>query len=48
MEKLADIHAQQLYTYLRIADYRVGLLLNFGEATMKSGIKRVVNDFRDD
>ena len=47
VEKLADIHAQQLYTYLRIADYRVGLLLNFGEATMKSGIKRVLNDFRD-
>jgi len=45
MQTLAPIHAQQLYTYLRIADCRVGLLLNFGARTMKEGIKRVVNDF---
>jgi GxxExxY protein len=44
-ETLAPIHSQQLYTYLRIADCRVGLLLNFGARTMKEGIKRVVNDF---
>ena len=45
MQSLAPIHSQQLYTYLRIADRRVGLLLNFGARTMKEGIKRVVNDF---
>jgi GxxExxY protein len=45
LESLAPIHKQQLYTYLRVADYRVGLLLNFGARTMKEGIKRVVNDF---
>ena len=45
MESLAPIHGQQLYTYLRISDCRVGLLLNFGARTMKEGIKRVVNDF---
>ena len=45
MQALAPIHSQQLYTYLRIADCRVGLLLNFGARTMKEGIKRVVNDF---
>jgi GxxExxY protein len=45
LESLAPIHKQQLYTYLRVADYRVGLLLNFGAPTMKEGIKRVVNDF---
>lgn len=45
MQSLAPIHSQQLYTYLRIADCRVGLLLNFGARTMKEGIKRVVNDF---
>jgi GxxExxY protein len=45
MESLAPIHSQQLYTYLRIADCRVGLLLNFGARTMKDGIKRVVNGF---
>lgn len=45
MQSLAPIHSQQLYTYLRIADCRVGLVLNFGARTMKEGIKRVVNDF---
>ena len=45
MQSLSPIHSQQLYTYLRIADCRVGLLLNFGARTMKEGIKRVVNDF---
>lgn len=45
MQSMAPIHTQQLYTYLRIADCRVGLLLNFGARTMKEGIKRVVNDF---
>lgn len=36
-------HHKQLLTYMRILDYRVGLLLNFGAATMKEGIKRVAN-----
>jgi GxxExxY protein len=45
LESLAPIHSQQLYTYLRIADSRVGLILNFGTRTMKDGIKRVVNNF---
>jgi GxxExxY protein len=41
---LAPVHAKQLLTYLRLTDLQVGLLLNFGCATMKEGIKRVVND----
>jgi GxxExxY protein len=45
LESTAPIHAQQLYTYIRLADLRVGLLLNFGARTMKDGVKRVVNDF---
>jgi GxxExxY protein len=44
LEFLAPIHSRQLYTYLRVADCRVGLILNFGAPTMKEGIKRVVND----
>ena len=39
---------RQVYTYLRLGDYRVGLLLNFGAPTMLEGIERVVNDFPDD
>jgi GxxExxY protein len=45
LEALAGIHTQQLYTYLRLGGYPVGLLLNFGAATIKAGVKRVVNNF---
>jgi iron complex transport system substrate-binding protein len=44
VEKLAPVHRMQLLTYLRLSHLRIGLLLNFGTATMKEGIKRVVND----
>ena len=45
IETLTPIHDQQLNTYLRLGDYRVGLLLNFNAPTMKAGIKRIVNRF---
>jgi GxxExxY protein len=45
LESLAPIHSRQLYTYLRVADCRVGLVLNFGASTMVDGIKRVANGF---
>jgi GxxExxY protein len=44
-ESVAGIHLRQLTTYLRLADYRVGLLLNFGASSMREGIHRVVNGF---
>jgi iron complex transport system substrate-binding protein len=44
-EQLAPVHFKQLLTYLRMLDLRLGLLLNFGRATMKSGIHRVVNRY---
>lgn len=47
LEKLAPVHSKQLLTYLRLARQPVGLLMNFGGATFKEGIKRVVNDHRD-
>ncbi len=46
-EAVAPIHIRQLQTYLRLGQYPVGLLLNFGAPTMKAGIKRVVNNFPD-
>ncbi len=46
VERLAPVHGKQLLTYLRLARQSVGLLLNFSGATMKEGIKRVVNDYR--
>ena len=41
---LAPVHTRQILTYLRLSNLPIGLLLNFGGATMKEGIKRVVND----
>ena len=38
-----NAHKKQLLTYLRLADKRLGYLLNFGAAIMKDGIVRTVN-----
>jgi iron complex transport system substrate-binding protein len=43
VEVLAPVHAKQLLTYLRLLDYRLGLLLNFGAPLLKDGIKRIAN-----
>ena len=48
VEKLSKAHARQMLTYLRIFKQPVGLLLNFSEATMKEGIRRMVNDHKPD
>lgn len=44
VEQLAPVHFKQLLTYLKLMDKRLGLLVNFNEALIKYGIKRVVND----
>jgi len=36
-------HFKQLLTYLRLANKRLGLLLNFNKELMKQGIKRIIN-----
>ena len=43
VEKLAPVHGKQLLTYLKVTGYKLGLLINFGEALLKDGIKRVAN-----
>ena len=43
VEKLAPVHAKQLLTYLKLTNFRLGLLINFGEALLKNGIKRLAN-----
>ena len=43
VERLAPVFEKQLQTYLRLTDCRAGLLINFNEALLKDGIKRVVN-----
>lgn len=46
VEQLGKAYGKQLLTYLRLTGQPVGLLLNFAGATMKEGIRRVVNDHR--
>lgn len=43
LEVIAPVHKKQLLTYLRVADLRLGLLINFGTALIKDGLTRVVN-----
>ena len=43
VEKIAPVHKKQLLTYLRLADKRLGLLINFGASLIKDGIFRVAN-----
>ncbi len=40
VEALQPIHEAQLLTYLRLANCRVGLLMNFNVPVLKDGIKR--------
>ncbi len=47
-ELLAPVHKKQLLTYLRLADKRLGLLINFHVALIKDGITRIVNWLEDD
>ena len=44
VERTAPVHGKQVLTYLRLMDLRLGLLMNFGAATFKEGIKRVANN----
>jgi GxxExxY protein len=43
VESLSAIDAKQLLTQLRLSGLKLGLLINFGEAHLKNGIKRVIN-----
>ena len=42
-----QLHKKQLLTYLRLADKRLGYLINFGEELIKDGISRVANGVDD-
>jgi GxxExxY protein len=48
LEKVAAVHKKMLLTYLRVSDKRLGLLINFGEEVLKSGIHRIVNNFEEE
>jgi GxxExxY protein len=45
IEKLSAVHGKQVLTYLRLMDLPLGLLMNFGQATFKDGLRRIANDY---
>ncbi len=44
VNKIEPIHDAQLLTYLKLADLKLGILLNFNVPILKEGIKRIVNN----
>lgn len=42
------VYAKQLKAYLALSGLQVGILANFGMATMKDGLKRIVLDYQGD
>ena len=43
VEFFAEVHTAQVLTYLKLGNYKLGLILNFYVSSLKNGIKRVVN-----
>lgn len=44
VEALTVNHLAQTLTYLELGNYKLGLLINFNEALLKNGIRRVANN----
>jgi len=47
VENVIAAHKKQIQTYLRLTGHKLGYLLNFGEALMKHGITRAVNNLEE-
>jgi len=43
VEALNDVHLAQTLTYMKLGDYKIGLLINFNVTLLKQGIKRLIN-----
>lgn len=43
VEAINDVHLAQTLTYMKLGNYKLGLLINFNVALLKTGIKRVIN-----
>ena len=43
VEKLLPVATKQLLTYLRLCDKKIGLLINFGEGSLRNGVHRILN-----
>jgi len=45
VERTNAVHAKQVLTYLRLMNLPLGLLMNFGQALFKDGVKRITNGY---
>jgi GxxExxY protein len=43
VQDIEDIHLAQVLNYLRLGNFKLGLLINFNEVLLKNGVNRVVN-----
>ncbi len=43
VDALNDVHLAQILTYLKLGNFKLGLLINFNVTLLKNGIKRVIN-----
>lgn len=43
VESLNDVHMAQMLTYMKLGNYKLGLLINFNVIMLKDGIKRIIN-----
>ncbi len=47
IQRFEPIHEAQLLTYLKLGGWTIGLLINFNVPVLKSGIKRIVNNYKE-
>ncbi|MBA4051397.1 MAG: GxxExxY protein [Erythrobacter sp.] len=45
VERTNPVHSKQVLTYLRLMNLPLGLLMNFGQALFKDGVKRITNGY---
>ena len=43
VEALNSVHMAQTLTYMKLGDYKLGLLINFNGSLLKQGVKRIIN-----
>jgi GxxExxY protein len=46
VERILEVHKAQMLSYLKLANKRVGLLINFNVVHLRDGIRRMVNDYK--
>ncbi len=45
VESINPIHFAQIMTYLKLGNYKLGLLINFNSILFKDGVRRVINGY---